>query len=461
MSENALTLISPGLWAEAIVWSLPGWLPLGGLFVLDKIDATECLLGCVAALALGGLIAGWRLRRLIPLIDWVDRLRDSNAPGPVPDSAIFAGLPHSLLRMERAMRGLRRQAAASDQLQRSLVDAVPDPVLVVDGRGYVRQANPSAEQHFRESPIDQPLGRFLRDPGILAAIDSAVRAGVSSTVDFRPLLERDRRYNCGIHPMITGDGRPAAILVLRETSEQVAIERMRSDFIANASHELRTPLTALAGFVETLKGPAKNDEAARSTFLDIMASEAARMVRLIDDLLSLSRVEAEANRPPRDKIVLADVVATALAGLEPQIGRHPGELQVEVPDALPQIRGDGDQLQQLVANLVDNALKYGKPDTPVRVVAELLEPASDEAGPLAGRSALLLSVVDRGEGIAPEHLPRLTERFYRVDKSRSRRAGGTGLGLAICKHIVKRHNGHLAVASRPGEGSTFQVYLPV
>ena len=379
----------------------------------------------------------------------------------MPDSFLFGQLPRGLLLIERATKNLRRQVEASEHLQRSLVNAVPDPVLVVDDRGYVRQANPSAKQHFREDPIGQLLGRFLRDPGIIAAIDSAVRAEVSSTVSFRPLLERNRRYTCGIHPMLSGYGRPAAILVLRETSEQVAIERMRSDFIANASHELRTPLTALAGFVETLKGPAKDDATARATFLDIMASEAARMVRLIDDLLSLSRVEAEANRPPQDKIAFADVVATALAGLEPQIARHAGPLQVEVASDLPEVRGDGDQLQQLVANLVDNALKYGRSDAPVQVVAELLEPAGDEAGPLAGRSALRLSVIDQGDGIATEHLPRLTERFYRVDKSRSRRAGGTGLGLAICKHIVKRHSGHLSISSSEGQGSRFQVYLPV
>ena len=417
---------------------------------------------CAASLVIGSALAWWRARHLLPLIEWLERLRsNSEAPGPVPDSFLFGHLPRGLLLMKRATTNLRRQVEASEHLQRSLVDAVPDPVLVVDDRGYVRQANPSAKQHFREDPIGQLLGRFLRDPGIIAAIDSAVRAEVSSTVSFRPLLERNRRYTCGIHPMLSGYGRPAAILVLRETSEQVAIERMRSDFIANASHELRTPLTALAGFVETLKGPAKDDATARATFLDIMASEAARMVRLIDDLLSLSRVEAEANRPPQDKIAFADVVATALAGLEPQIARHSGPLQVEVASDLPEVRGDGDQLQQLVANLVDNALKYGRSDAPVQVVAELLEPAGDEAGPLAGRSALRLSVIDQGDGVATEHLPRLTERFYRVDKSRSRRVGGTGLGLAICKHIVKRHSGHLSISSSEGQGSRFQVYLPV
>jgi two-component system phosphate regulon sensor histidine kinase PhoR len=185
------------------------------------------------------------------------------------------------------------------------------------------------------------------------------------------------------------------------------------------------------------------------------------MTRLIDDLLSLSRLEADSSRPPTDEVALNELVAATVSGLEPQLQKNGTAVEVVAEDGIPPVRGDYDQLQQLVANLVDNACKYGRPGTPVRIELNRLDPAGPEAGPLAGRSAVQLAVIDQGDGIAPEHLPRLTERFYRADKSRSRRAGGTGLGLAICKHIVKRHGGHLGVASRLGEGSRFSVFLPL
>ncbi len=447
---------------EAVVWSLPGWIPLGLLWFVGLVDSQDALIGGAVAVAIGAVVAWWRVRQLAPLIAWVERLRvGTTQPGSVPDSFFYGRLPRALLAMERETQGLRRRVAASDELQRALVDAIPDPVLVVDSRGYVRLANPTAEQHFDQKLAGHPLGRFLRDPGILAAIDSAIRADVSSTVSFSPLLDRTRHYTCRIQPMLTVDGEPAAILSLRETSEQVAIERMRSDFIANASHELRTPLTALNGFVETLKGPARDDPSAQAMFLDIMEAESSRMTRLIDDLLSLSKLEADVHRPVSEDVDLAELVQVAVSGLEPQLRKNRTTVETEVEDRPMRVRGDPDQLQQLVANLIDNASKYGRPGTPVRIELACLDPAGDKAGPLAGRPAIRLSVIDQGEGIAAEHLPRLTERFYRVDRSRSRRAGGTGLGLAICKHIIKRHGGHLNVESKLGEGSRFSVFIPV
>ncbi|HWL69858.1 MAG TPA: ATP-binding protein [Geminicoccus sp.] len=447
---------------EAPIWSLAGWLPLCLLWATGHLDWAGLLLGAVVAFLAGGLLALWRIRELGPLLAWVERVRDGqSAPGAVPDSFLYGRLPPALLAVERETQALRQQIASSDELLRAIVDAVPDPMLVVSARGHVRLANPAAEQHFAQKLPGQPLGRFLRDPGILAAIDSAILGDVSSMVTFSPLLERMRRYTCRVQPVKIAGGEPAAVLCLRETSEQLAIERMRSDFIANASHELRTPLTALLGFVETLKGPAKDDPAAQAMFLDIMAAEAGRMTRLIDDLLSLSRLEAESSRPPTDEVELNELIVAAVNGLEPQLQKNGTAVEIVIEDGLPPVCGDYDQLQQLVTNLVDNASKYGRPGTPVRVELRRLDPAGPEAGPLAGRPAVQLAVVDQGEGIAPEHLPRLTERFYRADKGRSRRAGGTGLGLAICKHIVRRHGGHLSVASRLGEGSRFSVFLPL
>ena len=458
---EVLTPPASGGWTEGAIWAAPALVVLLVLLVTGQLALVPAILAMVAVLVGGALLAGWRRRTMAALTGWVARLvTGAEASGPLPDSRLHDGLPHILLALERKVTELRRHAASSHLSQRALVEAIPDPVLVVDSRGYVRLANQAAERHFDQAVTGAMLGRLLRDPGVLAAVDSAVRADVSSSLSFSPPHARTRRYTCRISPTAVDDAEAAALISLRETSEQVAIERMRSDFIANASHELRTPLTALAGFIETLRGPARDDIDARMAFLETMASEAARMTRLIDDLLSLSKLEAEPARAQHRPVELDQVLAAATAGLGPQLERNRTPVEIQLDRGLPRVRGDADQLQQLVANLIDNASKYGKAGAPIRVTADLLDPAGDEAGPLAGRRALRISVIDQGEGIPAHHLPRLTERFYRIDKHRSRRAGGTGLGLAISKHIVRRHDGHLAIDSQIGVGSRFSVFLP-
>src|SRR5690606_9459021 len=248
---------------------------------------------------------------------------------------------------------------------------------------------------------------------------------------------------------------PRASISLNDISHIREAEQMRSDFVANVSHELRSPLTTLAGFIETLRGPARDDPEAQERFLDLMAREAERMKRLIQDLLSLSRVEANQRVPPRERVdvlAVARRVVTALAELARAEGRT---IRIDSPDTLPPIAGSDDELMQVFHNLIENALKYGAPQTEVTLRLSL----ADQVPGIAGR-ALAIAVTDRGEGIAPEHLPRLTERFYRVDAGRSRDKGGTGLGLAIVKHIVRRHRGRLHVESTPGKGSTFTIHLP-
>jgi two-component system phosphate regulon sensor histidine kinase PhoR len=239
----------------------------------------------------------------------------------------------------------------------------------------------------------------------------------------------------------------------------VLIERMRSDFVANASHEIRTPLAAIHGLIETLQGPARDDAAAREAFLDTMAQETARMTRLVDDLLSLSRIELAAHQPPTERCDVDRVLARVVDRMRPLAAKRRVRLEYVDGEALPPVLADGDQLHQLFVNLIDNAIKYGG-GKPVRIETEARAAAPADAGGVSGRPCVVVSVVDSGDGIAAEHIPRLTERFYRVDKARSRGQGGTGLGLAIVKHIVRRHGGHLAIASQLGKGSRFTVYLP-
>jgi two-component system, OmpR family, phosphate regulon sensor histidine kinase PhoR len=238
------------------------------------------------------------------------------------------------------------------------------------------------------------------------------------------------------------------------------IERMRSDFVANASHELRTPLTALRGFIDTLAGPAKDDPAARQRFLETMAGEAARMSRLVDDLLSLSRIEQTEHQPPSQRVDLADCLDSVVRALGRYAEERNATLGLVLAEPLPAVVADRDQLVQLLTNLVDNAIKYGGAAGQVTIQAEHVRAAPPGAGPLTGRSAVRVVVKDRGPGIAREHLPRVTERFFRVDPGRSRQLGGTGLGLAIVKHITRRHRGHLLIESELGHGTTATVYLP-
>jgi two-component system phosphate regulon sensor histidine kinase PhoR len=254
-------------------------------------------------------------------------------------------------------------------------------------------------------------------------------------------------------PPLADGGR--VVVVLSDRSRERAVERMRADFAANASHELRTPLASLMGFIDTLRGPAADDPPAQQRFLGIMAEQAARMNRLIDDLLSLSRIELVEHQAPAERVDLAELLRGLAAGFEPRLAAHRVTLDLVVAAGLPPVLGDADQLAQVAQNLLDNAVKYGRECGAVRLAAE---PAAGPRWP--ARSGVVVTVGDQGHGIPREHLPRLTERFYRVDTGRSCAVGGTGLGLAIVKHIVNRHRGQLAIDSEEGVGTTVSVWLP-
>jgi two-component system phosphate regulon sensor histidine kinase PhoR len=257
-----------------------------------------------------------------------------------------------------------------------------------------------------------------------------------------------------VAPLARGGERGGDILVLlRDLTEGERINQMRADFIANASHELRTPLASLRGFIETLQGTAKDDSSARERFLPIMAEQASRMTRLIDALLSLSRVEMNAHVPPGGQVDLNDVLDHAKDTLEPLARGTRMRLEVGRFPRPAIVRGDRDELVQVLQNLVENAFKYGDKGGDVLIEAKHIPSLNQHAGRYA------IAVIDKGPGIAAEHLPRLTERFYRIDVASSREKGGTGLGLAIVKHILNRHRGELAIASTPGKGSTFTVML--
>jgi two-component system phosphate regulon sensor histidine kinase PhoR len=258
-----------------------------------------------------------------------------------------------------------------------------------------------------------------------------------------------------------------ALIALKDASAEMRLERLRSDFIANVSHELKTPIATLMGFIETLRGPAKGDALALDRFLGIMQEQAGRMSRLVADLLSLSRIELNEHARPSGTANIAEILGHVADALSLRADSRNMTIDLPPDDGWKEIGraiGDDEELTQVFQNLIDNALKYGRPGTAVTVsaarIADPLEIKTHLPGARQAKAMIAITVADKGEGIAREHLPRLTERFYRVDAARSRDMGGTGLGLAIVKHVVNRHRGSLEIDSIPGEGSTFTVYLP-
>lgn len=332
---------------------------------------------------------------------------------------------------------------------------VPDPMLFIDSSGVIEDANPAAATLFGDWIIGRNHAAILRQPALLNQIDT-VLAG-AATAEAR--IERSdqtgvSQYRVRISAVETPEGR-ALLLHFNDITHLGEAQEMRRDFVANVSHELRTPLTSMIGFIETLKGPARNDPNAQDRFLSIMEEEALRMNRLISDLLSLSRVESAKRLRPNDTVDLAGVVANVIATLTPRAQDNGNVLRL-IHDGTPaMIQGDRDQLIQVFLNLTENALKYGGAEKPVTITISRGQGSGVTKGEI-----LIVDVTDEGEGIASLHLPRLTERFYRVDSHRSREMGGTGLGLAIVKHIVNRHRGRLKIHSKQGHGSTFSVQFP-
>ena len=327
-----------------------------------------------------------------------------------------------------------------------VIHAMPDPALVVDHQGMVTLANAQAAELLEMRPEGLHLSASLRVPAVLDAVLAAAAAGDgAASVDYDVRVPMPRSFRAHVAPLGQGCG---VLLVLRDLTREQQIERMRADFVANASHELRTPLAALSGFLDTIQGAAKDDPKAQAKFLGLMRSQADRMRRLIDDLLSLSRIEMNEHVRPSGEVDLLQVATHVRDVLSPMANEFGCELVVECDGPLT-VAGSRDELVQVAQNLAENALKYGSSGKRVEIIVKRNDNAAE------------LSVRDHGPGIADEHIPRLTERFYRVNVQESRSRGGTGLGLAIVKHIVSRHRGRLTISSELGKGSSFTVRLPI
>ena len=335
-----------------------------------------------------------------------------------------------------------------NNLATDILDSLPDPVLLLDAGRIVTRINPAARAVLGDPALGRDLSHSLRHPDALRAVDAVLAEGGLHGVEVSLPVPVARAFD--LQALAAPGGQGGALVIMRDVTAIRQNERMRADFVSNVSHELRSPLATLIGFIETLRGPAANDPEARVRFLEIMDAEAARMSRLVDDLLSLARVESREHIQPETALELAPL----LEGVAEMLAlRSDVPVALDIADGLPPVLGERDELTQVFENLLDNAIKYGGED--VR-----LEAAPVARIPDIGLPGASIAVTDAGPGIDDADLPRLTERFYRADKARSRKLGGTGLGLAIVKHIVNRHRGRMAATSTVGQGSCFTVYLP-
>lgn len=370
----------------------------------------------------------------------------------------FLSSPSAIAEFEARRRATEAARMAGARVWSEIVRVLPDPTVVLDEQGTVLAFNAAALEIFAGSVTGRHISQVTRAPELLTAVEAALDSHEvqSCRLDFKVPVERSLVGT--VAPLNAGTleaREPHLLIVLRDLTEQDRLVRMRADFVANASHELRTPLASLKGFVETLQDAAKDDPDARDRFLKIMQQQAERMARLIDDLLSLSRIEMRAHVVPRERVDVPSIV-THVAQTLTTIA-HDKSITLDVQD-IPQavIAGDRDELIQVFQNLIENAIKYGRSGGRVTVSGKIVP-----SGQLARGDKLAIAIADNGPGIAQEHLPRLTERFYRVNAAQSRHAGGTGLGLAIVKHVLNRHQGDLQIDSSVGQGSVFRVILPI
>jgi two-component system, OmpR family, phosphate regulon sensor histidine kinase PhoR len=345
-----------------------------------------------------------------------------------------------------------RGADESLLIAASVVEALPEAAILLSRDGTILSSNAKADELLAAPTRGAHISSALRSPHVLDAVAECGPEKKQQTVAFSDRVPIERHMAATVSCLgPKGENDPAILLFLRDLTEQRRLDQLRSDFIANASHEIKTPLASLIGFIETLQGAARHDEAARERFLPIMAKQAERMARLIDTLMSLSRVQMRAHLKPQGLVRISELVVQACHALEPMASE--ANIRVEVRSELEDatVLGDRDELTQVFINLVHNAIKYGKAGGAVSVALERRENGA--------QSSIAIGVEDDGPGIAPQHLPRLTERFYRVPGSLALERGGTGLGLAIVKHVVNRHRGELRISSEVGVGSKFTVTL--
>ncbi|HEY4250354.1 MAG TPA: ATP-binding protein [Roseomonas sp.] len=441
--------------STALIGGAPG-ATLLALMLLGLLDLWSGLVALAIAEGAAAYVARLWLGNLGRLAERLDGAGERTDVPLLDDTKLLPAVREVADRVTRLVRSLAERGELVERLRRSdatIIESLPDPLLVLSANRTLLRANDAARRVLGFPAALRPAdaSALLRHPVLADAVDRALRDGTPRSADIMLPVPVARELAAQVIPMNPplADG-GELMLVLSDRTRERAVERMRADFVANASHELRTPLASLIGFIETLRGPAEDDAVARTRFLGIMAEQAERMRRLIDDLLGLSRIELTEHQAPKGSADIAAIARAEAEALGPILSSRRARLTLDIPDSAVARPADAEQIAQVVRNLVENAVRHGREGgEAVLTVA-----------PGGARGGVTISVQDDGPGIAKEHIPRLTERFYRVDKGRSRNAGGTGLGLAIVKHIVIRHRGQLSIESQEGVGAKFSVWLP-
>lgn len=442
----------------------PALLMLGIYVALGTLTVPDMIYAYVFIFAASGLLMYPFLSNVSALTYYVNELAQDKRVS-APDLSFIgtaAELSEALKKLQASWDVKKKQMETIITEREILVDTLPDILIMVNDEKKVVRTNRAARAIFGQNLA----GKFLKDvipsPYLLDALSSVIQDLKGREIEFRiedPVI-RDFLAIIERFPVPTAGG-ISTVITMNDITELKSVEQMRADFVANASHELRTPLASIKGFVETLLGPAKDDEPARIEFLKIMLEQSDRMQQLIGDLLSLSKIEMNAHSVPTESVDLGNLVRRETENLKRNAADKNMRLVLNIHDNLPLVKGEGNELGQVAHNLISNAIKYGYADSDVTITIKATTELPQDLNMRNLTRVVQFSVRDQGDGIPKQHLPRLMERFYRVDSARTRQIGGTGLGLAIVKGIVTRHRGAITIDSVVGEGSTFTAYLPI
>ena len=449
---------------SALVISLPALLILGLYVGLGYLNSSQMIYAYAIVFVASAALIYPFLSNLSALTNYVKEIaQDKRVQAP---SLHFLGsaveLSESLRKLQASWDVKKKQMETIITEREILVDTLPDILIMINDERKVVRTNRAARAIFGQNLAGKALHEVIPNAYLMDAIGSVIQDLRGREIEFRiedPVV-RDFLAIIERFPVPTAGG-ISTVITMNDITELKSVEQMRADFVANASHELRTPLASIKGFVETLLGPARDDEPARIEFLGIMLEQADRMQQLIGDLLSLSKIEMNVHAVPTEPLDLAKVVRHAVEQQKRAASEKNQRLVLNLHDNLPPIKGEANEIVQVVHNLVSNAIKYGYADSDVTVTAKITTELPQDLNMRNLSRVVALSVKDQGDGIPKQHLPRLMERFYRVDSARTRQVGGTGLGLAIVKGIIQRHRGAITIDSVVGEGTTFTIFLPI
>jgi two-component system phosphate regulon sensor histidine kinase PhoR len=449
---------------SALVVTSPALLILGLYVALSMLSTSEMIYAYVVIFIASAVLIYPFLSNVAALTHYVKEVaQDKRVQAPELNFISSAmELSEALKKLQASWDVKKKQMETIITEREILVDTLPDILIMINDDKRVVRTNRAARAIFGQNLAGQSLKEVIPNPYLIDAISSVIQDLKGREIEFRiedPVV-RDFLAIIERFPVPTAGG-ISTVITMNDITELKSVEQMRADFVANASHELRTPLASIKGFVETLLGPAKDDEVAREEFLKIMLEQADRMQQLIGDLLSLSKIEMNAHSVPTEAVDFGNIVRKEVEHHKRGAGVKNQRLLINIQDNLPSVKGDGNELAQVVHNLVSNAIKYGYADSDVNVTLKVTTELPQDLNMRNLSRVVSLSVKDQGDGIPKQHLPRLMERFYRVDSARTRQVGGTGLGLAIVKGIIARHRGAITVDSVVGEGTNFTVYVPI